>query len=79
MLNFLRRFNLTEYEAKLGECPFLGPEPDELDKETAEKKVVLGLIEPDTRMEARVAIENGKPAAEAAIVNGNGASNGAAK
>lgn len=72
MLNFLRRFYLFEYEAKLKGCPFIGPEPDELDKETAEKKVVLGLIKPDKRMEARMAVENGKPIAEAASAKSNG-------
>lgn len=73
MLNFLRRFYLFEYEAKLKKCPFLGPEPDELDKVTAEKKVVLGFVEPDTRMEARMAVENGKSVGEAASVKGTGA------
>ena len=62
MINFLRRFDLKEAEDQLAKIAWLGSPPDELDKETAVKQVILGQVVPEKRMEARVAIENGKRA-----------------
>ena len=62
VINFLRRFDLKEAEDKLAKIAWLGSPPDELDKETAVKQVILGQVVPEKRMEARVAIENGKRA-----------------
>ncbi|KAL9102090.1 MAG: hypothetical protein Q9163_002713 [Psora crenata] len=59
VLNFLRRFHLVDAEKKLKQCPFLGPTPDDIDKESATKRVVLGLLKPKERLEARNEIEKG--------------------
>ena len=60
VINFLRRFNLVTYEEKLKKISWLGGEPDEIDKETAVMKVVLGLMKPETRLEARAGVEREK-------------------
>lgn len=60
VINFLRRFNLKEYEDKLAKIDWLKPIPDEIDKETAIKKVVLGLMDPLERQKARSAVEKEK-------------------
>lgn len=60
VINFLRRFNLKEYEDKLRDIAWLKPEPDEIDKETAVMKVILGLMKPDTRLEVRAGAEKEK-------------------
>lgn len=60
VINFLRRFNLREYEDKLRKIDWLQPEPDEIDKETAVMKVILGLMKPDTRLEVRAGAEKEK-------------------
>ena len=60
VINFLRRFNLKEYEDKLKKIDWLLPEPDDIDKETAIMKVVLGLMKPDTRLEVRAGAEKEK-------------------
>ncbi|KAL6715982.1 hypothetical protein ACLMJK_006944 [Lecanora helva] len=75
VLNFLRRFKLFDAIEKLKGCPFLGPVPDEMDVETSEKKVVLGLLDPRRREEARMEVERekvgaGKGVAEGEEVNG---------
>ncbi|KAK3179055.1 hypothetical protein OEA41_001194 [Lepraria neglecta] len=62
VINFLRRFNLKDAEDRLAKIDWLGNPPDELDKETAVKQVILGQVLPKRRMEARVDIENGKNA-----------------
>ena len=58
----MRRFNLKDAEDRLAKIDWLGNPPDELDKETAVKQVILGQVLPKRRMEARVDIENGKNA-----------------
>ena len=60
VINFLRRFNLKEYEEKLRGIERLQPEPDEIDKETAIMKTILGLMKPDTRLEVRAGAEKEK-------------------
>ena len=60
VINFLRRFNLKEHEDKLRKIQWLQPEPDEIDKQTAVMKVVLGLMKPDTRLEVRAGAEKEK-------------------
>lgn len=60
VINFLRRFNLHEYEKKLADIPWLQPTPDEIDKETAVKKVILGFLDPGRRLEARRHVEAAK-------------------
>ncbi|KAK4692741.1 hypothetical protein P7C71_g4523, partial [Lecanoromycetidae sp. Uapishka_2] len=60
VINFLRRFNLKYYEDKLASIKWLQPIPDEIAKETAIKKVVLGLMDPDERLKARSAVEKEK-------------------
>jgi len=60
VINFLRRFNLKEYEDKLGKLRWLGKVPDEIDRETSIKKVVLGQVVPEDRLKARSAVEQGK-------------------
>ncbi len=60
VINFLRRFNLKKYENKLKNIGWLKPEPDEIDKETAIMKVVLGLMKPETRLEVRAGAEKEK-------------------
>ena len=60
VINFLRRFKLKKYEDELKEIPWLRPEPDEIDKETALMKVILGLMKPDTRLEVRAGAEKEK-------------------
>ena len=56
------RFNLVKYEEKLAKIPWLGPQPDEITKETAVKRVVLGLLTPERRLAARKSVEAGKGA-----------------
>ena len=56
------RFDLVEYEKKLEEIKWLGPQPDEITKETAVKRVVLGLLTPERRLAARREVEMGKGA-----------------
>lgn len=71
MINFLRRFNLKEYEDKLEKIKWLGKVPDEIDRETSIKKVVLGQVQPDERLKARSAVESGKTeVVDAAQTNG---------
>ena len=60
VINFLRRFNLKEYEDKLKKIAWLQPEPDEIDKETSVMKVILGLMKPDMRLEVRAGAEKEK-------------------
>ena len=60
VINFLRRFNLKKYEDKLKTIDWLKPEPDEIDKETAIMKVILGLMKPETRLEVRAGAEKEK-------------------
>ena len=60
VINFLRRFNLKKYEEKLQTIDWLKPEPDEIDKETAIMKVILGLMKPETRLEVRAGAEKEK-------------------
>ena len=60
VINFLRRFNLKEAEDKLKEIDWLQPEPDEITKEAAVMKVVLGLMKPDDRLKVRAALEKEK-------------------
>lgn len=60
VINFLRRFNLKEYEDKLAKLKWLGKVPDEIDRETSIKKVVLGQVVPEDRLKARSAVEQGK-------------------
>ena len=60
VINFLRRFNLKEAENKLKEIDWLQPEPDEITKEAAVMKVVLGLMKPDDRLKVRAAVEKEK-------------------
>ena len=56
------RFNLVKYEEKLANIKWLGPQPDEITKETAVKRVVLGLLTPERRLQARREVEMGKGA-----------------
>ena len=56
------RFNLVEYEKKLSKIPWLDPQPDEITKETAVKRVLLGLLTPERRLAARREVEMGKGA-----------------
>lgn len=51
-----------EYEEKLSKIEWLGPPPDEITKETAVKRVVLGLLTPEKRLQARREVEMGKGA-----------------
>ncbi|KAL9094909.1 MAG: hypothetical protein Q9165_002859 [Trypethelium subeluteriae] len=60
VLNFLRRFELHEYVDKLNGLPWVKPVPEGMDEETSYLKVLLGLLKPERRLEARAAVEKGK-------------------
>ena len=49
---------------------WLGPVPDEIDRDTSMKKVVLGQLAPNQRSEARATIEAGKTEVVDVKVNG---------
>ena len=60
MINFLRRFNLGDYEEKLKRLTWAQPTPEGMDEETSVMKTVLGLMKPESRLEARAAVEKSK-------------------
>ena len=60
VLEFLRRFGLTEYIDKLNNLPFIGPVPKGIDEQTSIMRVLLGRLRAKQRLNARNAVEQRK-------------------